>query len=148
MITKFSVSLEPVAIYIVSYISIPGSWRKFDQLSAAWSLLYQLYEIVIQYFISFSFYVRKFIVVQIHKHYWKASFLWIRCYLAQEKYWQCTCHCAVLQVLAISKLAFCKGPQLWIFVDVILESLESWLDSKSISVIPIYQIRACASHDS
>ena len=35
MITKFSVSLEPVAIYIVSYISIPGSWRKFDQLSAA-----------------------------------------------------------------------------------------------------------------
>ena len=44
-----------------------------------------------------------------------------------------------------------RGPQLWIFVDVILESLESWLDSEIpelIFVIHIYQIRACASHDS
>ena len=43
-----------------------------------------------------------------------------------------------------------RGPQLWIFVNVILESLDSWLDSeipKLIYVIPIYQIRTCASHD-
>ena len=43
-----------------------------------------------------------------------------------------------------------RGPQLWIFVDVILESLDSWLDSeipKSIFVIPVYQIRACGSRD-
>ena len=43
-----------------------------------------------------------------------------------------------------------RGPQLWIFVDVILESLDSWLDSEipeSIFVIPVYQITACGSRD-
>ena len=43
-----------------------------------------------------------------------------------------------------------RSPQLWIFVDVILESLDSWLDSEIpelIFVIPIYQIRTRASHD-
>ena len=44
-----------------------------------------------------------------------------------------------------------RGPQLWIFIDVILASLDSWLDSdipELILVIPIYRIRACAPHDS
>ena len=43
-----------------------------------------------------------------------------------------------------------RDPQLRIFVDVILESLDSWLDSeipKSILVIPVHQIRACGSRD-
>ena len=42
-----------------------------------------------------------------------------------------------------------RGPQLWNFVDVMLESLDSWLDSKIselILVIPIYQIRARVWH--
>ena len=44
-----------------------------------------------------------------------------------------------------------RGPQLWIFIDVILESSDFWLDSEipeSILVIPVYQIRACRSYDS
>ena len=42
-----------------------------------------------------------------------------------------------------------RGPQLWIFVDMILEFLDSWLDSKiSKLILVIYQIRAHASHDS
>ena len=45
---------------------------------------------------------------------------------------------------------YARGPQLWIFVDVILESLDFWLDSEipeSILVIPVYQIRTCRSCD-
>ena len=40
--------------------------------------------------------------------------------------------------------------QLWIFFGMILESLDSWLNSKIpdlILVIAIYKIKACASHD-
>ena len=43
-----------------------------------------------------------------------------------------------------------RGPKLWIFADVILKSLDSWLDSEIselILVIPIYQIKSFASHD-
>ena len=44
-----------------------------------------------------------------------------------------------------------RGPQLKLFVDMILESFDSWLDFEFLElifVIPIYQIRAHASHNS
>ena len=43
-----------------------------------------------------------------------------------------------------------RGPQLWIFVDMILESLDFWLDSEipeSILAITVYQLRTCRSCD-